>query len=45
MESRQRVELDLLVYIVSQHIWTTDPDDYHTYFSRRWCEFTGADLK
>lgn len=32
----------LLADMVPQHIWTTDPDGYHSYFSRRWYEYTGA---
>ena len=31
----------LLADMIPQHIWTTDPDGYHNYFSRRWYEFTG----
>lgn len=42
-ESEERYRL--LVDMIPQHIWTTDPDGYHTYFSRRWYEFTGADLE
>lgn len=32
----------LLADTIPQHIWTTDPDGYHGYFSRRWYDFTGA---
>lgn len=39
-ESEERFRL--LADMVPQHIWTTDPDGYHTYFSRRWYEFTGT---
>lgn len=42
-ESEERYRL--LVDMIPQHIWTTDPDGYHTYFSRRWYEFTGVDLE
>lgn len=49
MERVQREELReseghyrLLADMIPQHIWTTDPDGYHTYFSRRWYDFTGA---
>ena len=41
-ESEQRYRL--LADMIPQHIWTTDPDGYHGYFSRRWYEFTGATL-
>lgn len=40
-EERYRVLVDL----IPQHIWITDPGGYHTYFSRRWYEFTGASLE
>lgn len=40
-EERYRVLVDM----IPQHIWTTDPEGYHTYFSRRWYEFTGASLE
>ncbi len=39
-ESEERHRL--LANMIPQHIWTTDPDGYHGYFSRRWYEFTGA---
>lgn len=32
----------LLADMIPQHIWTTDADGYHTYFSRRWFEYTGT---
>lgn len=32
----------LLADLIPQHIWTTDPDGHHNYFSRRWYEYTGA---
>ncbi|WP_152529051.1 sensor histidine kinase [Stutzerimonas azotifigens] len=35
----------LLVEMIPQHIWATDPDGYHTYFSRRWYEYTGTRLQ
>lgn len=35
----------LLADMIPQHIWTTDPDGYHGYFSRRCYEFTGATLE
>lgn len=34
----------LLVDMIPQNVWTTDPNGHHTYFSRRWFEFTGAGL-
>jgi PAS domain S-box-containing protein len=40
-ESEERHRL--LTDMIPQHIWATDPDGFHTYFSRRWYEFTGAD--
>lgn len=42
-ESEERYRL--LADMIPQHIWTTDPDGYHGYFSRRWYEFTGATLE
>ncbi|HEX2168518.1 MAG TPA: ATP-binding protein [Longimicrobiales bacterium] len=39
-ESEERYRL--LADMIPQHIWTTNPDGYHTYFSRRWYEFTGS---
>ena len=39
-ESEERYRL--LADMIPQHIWTADPDGYHSYFSRRWYEFTGA---
>jgi len=39
-ESEERYRL--LVDMIPQHIWTTDPDGYHNYFSRRWYDFTGT---
>lgn len=35
----------LLVEMIPQHIWATNPDGYHTYFSRRWYEYTGTHLE
>ncbi|WP_241663970.1 ATP-binding protein [Stutzerimonas nosocomialis] len=35
----------LLVEMIPQHIWATNPDGYHTYFSRRWYEFSGTQLE
>ena len=32
----------LLADMTPQNIWTTDPQGYHTYFSRRWYEYSGA---
>lgn len=32
----------LLVDLVPQQIWITDPQGQHTYFSRRWYDYTGA---
>ena len=37
-EARYRVLVDM----IPQHVWTTDPGGYHTYFSRRWFEYTGV---
>jgi PAS domain S-box-containing protein len=37
-EDRYRV----LVNMLPQHVWTTDPDGSHDYFSRRTYEYTGA---
>ena len=34
--------LRLLVDMIPQNIWTTDAVGRHTYFSRRWYDFTGA---
>ena len=42
-ESEERHRL--LADMIPQHIWTTDPDGYHGYFSRRWYDFTGATLE
>jgi PAS domain S-box-containing protein len=42
-ESEERYRL--LADMIPQHIWTTDPAGYHTYFSRRWFEFTGMTLE
>mgnify|MGYP006188380721 CR=1 FL=1 len=38
-ESEERYRL--LADMIPQHIWTAAPDGYHTYFSRRWQEYTG----
>jgi hypothetical protein len=35
----------LLADMIAQHIWTTEADGYHSYFSRRWYEFTGTRLE
>lgn len=32
----------LLADMIPQHIWTTDAKGYHSYFSRRWFDYTGA---
>ena len=32
----------LLVDMIPQIVWTTDPNGQHTYFSRRWYEYSGA---
>ena len=37
-ESEERYRL--LADLIPQHIWTTDPNGYHGYFSRRWYDFT-----
>lgn len=39
-ESEERYRL--LADMIPQHIWTTGPDGYHSYFSRRWYEYTGT---
>jgi PAS domain S-box-containing protein len=39
-ESEERYRL--LVDMIPQNVWTTDPDGRHTYFSRRWYDFSGA---
>ena len=39
-ESEERYRL--LVDMIPQNIWTTDPQGQHTFFSRRWFEFSGA---
>lgn len=39
-ESEERYRL--LADTIPQHIWTTDADGYHNYFSRRWFTFTGT---
>jgi PAS domain S-box-containing protein len=39
-ESEERYRL--LVDMIPQNIWTTDAKGQHTYFSRRWYDFTGA---
>ncbi|MGH9456097.1 MAG: PAS domain-containing sensor histidine kinase [Thermoanaerobaculia bacterium] len=39
-ESEERYRL--LADMIPQHIWTTEPDGYHNYFSRRWYDFTGT---
>lgn len=33
----------LLADMIPQHIWTTEASGYHSYFSRRWYEYTGAE--
>jgi PAS domain S-box-containing protein len=38
-ESEERYRL--LADMIPQHIWTTDANGYHNYFSRRWYEYTG----
>ncbi|HEX2202239.1 MAG TPA: PAS domain S-box protein [Longimicrobium sp.] len=38
-ESEERYRL--LADMIPQHIWTTDANGFHDYFSRRWYEFTG----
>ena len=35
----------LLVDMIPQNVWTTDPSGNHTYFSRRWYDFTGTTLE
>ncbi len=35
----------LLADLIPQHVWTTDPNGYHGYFSRRWYDYTGATLE
>jgi PAS domain S-box-containing protein len=42
-ESEQRYRL--LVDMLPQMVWTTDPAGNHTYFSRRWYEFSGTTLE
>ena len=32
----------LLADMIPQHIWSTDAHGYHSYFSRRWFEYTGT---
>jgi PAS domain S-box-containing protein len=32
----------LLADMIPQNVWTTDPDGRHTYFSRRWYDYSGA---
>lgn len=39
-ESEERYRL--LADMIPQNIWTTDPAGEHTYFSRRWYDFSGA---
>jgi PAS domain S-box-containing protein len=39
-ESEERYRM--LVDMIPQHVWTTRPDGYHTYFSRRWLEYAGV---
>lgn len=39
-ESEERYRL--LVDMIPQNIWTTDAEGRHTYFSRRWYDFTNA---
>ena len=39
-ESEERYRL--LVDMIPQNIWTTDAKGHHTYFSRRWYEFSGS---
>lgn len=39
-ESEERYRL--LADMIPQHIWITDANGYHNYFSRRWYEFTGT---
>jgi PAS domain S-box-containing protein len=31
-----------LADMIPQHVWVTESDGYHTYFSRSWYEFTGS---
>ena len=40
-ESEERYRL--LVDMIPQNIWTTDPAGHHTYFSRRWYDFSGSE--
>lgn len=42
-ESEQRYRL--LADLIPQYIWTADAKGYHTYFNRRWFEFTGTSLE
>ncbi|HKS21464.1 MAG TPA: ATP-binding protein [Thermoanaerobaculia bacterium] len=44
-ERRARERYRLLIDMIPQNVWTTDPDGRHTYFSRRWYEFSGATLE
>jgi PAS domain S-box-containing protein len=39
-ESEERYRL--LVDMIPQNIWTTDAEGSHTYFSRRWYDYSGA---
>jgi PAS domain S-box-containing protein len=40
-EERYRLLLDM----IPQNVWTTDAAGQHTYFSRRWFEFSGSTLE
>jgi PAS domain S-box-containing protein len=42
-ESEQRYRL--LVDMIPQNVWTTDAAGNHTFFSRRWYEYTGATIE
>lgn len=41
--SEQRYRL--LADMIPQHVWTTDANGYHSYFSRRWFDYTGASFE
>lgn len=38
-------ELDLVVESMPQIVWIARPDGWHTYFNRKWCEFTGLTIE
>lgn len=40
-EARYRLLIDMM----PQNVWTTDPEGHHTFFSRRWYDYSGGTLE